>query len=214
MAGRTWGVGVLVAALATHWSAPPCGSAQPAGAECVLPDAESFWERLVSRYRAIDRYEDEVEVEEIVELAEGSTRYQSKMLCSFDGDRVEVVTPGSQLLGLVRLPCPAKGARLERTLWTAPHLALRCASDPLAALHAPACGTFMVASIEQAAQDGVLLARLRLESGDAVFELTVDVQRMLVVELEATHRLDEGGVMRLRHLIHPKRVREHPVSRT
>lgn len=164
--------------------------------------AKRFWDRLVERYRALETYQDEVDVYEVVRSPRGDTVFRTQIRCSWNRDRADVVTPASQVARVLRLPCPARIVD-DRRLWTAPHLALHCSDDPLRCLRAPVCGTFEVTRLELPGPDASEPALLRLESQTAVVELAIDCERMLITGLWATHPLGDGR-METAHTIRPK----------
>ena len=138
-----------------------------------------FFQRLAERYRAIDGYVEETEVEQVIN---------------------DPATDDPPIRTRTRALIPPAAGAAERDLWLLPHLRLRFSGAPLAQFRKTGKSGFRAAEADRVMVEDREMVRVQLRSGgegksgfsDATFSLFVDPERMLVERVEGEEWLPGG----------------------
>ncbi len=165
-------------------------------------DPINFFRRLVDRYRSIEDYVEETEVEQITNdpaTDDPPIRTRTRVRAEVRDARLVVERPG--LLDDVArtLTAPTRAAA-EEDLWLLPHLRLRFSETPLEDFRPHETGGFRAAEADRVVVDDREMVRVELRAGgedesgptDARFSLFVDPERMLVERVEGEEWLPGG----------------------
>ena len=177
------------------------------GGESLIRDGSRtealvFFQRLVDRYRALHRYTEEAEVEQVTDdPATDAPPIRTRAKVRAEVDDRELTVESSSLLDAVSDTLrPSEDGATDAELWMLPHLRLKFEEKPMESFR-PATRTPLRASeIDRVRVDDRELVRVELLSGetgapDAKFSLYVDPDRMLVERVEGDEWLPGG----LRH---------------
>ena len=183
-------------------------------------DPEAFFDRLVERYRRLTGYVEETEIDQ--ETSDPVTedpplRIQSRVRAEIIEGRLLVERPGLaddavRTIGGEQA-MPDSGAS-DADLWLLPHMGLRFIDDVLREFQDGVEDGFTPVAAELLDTADDELVRLELRSGaavgdpsEAVFELFVDPERMLVERLHGRQVLASGLEHRTIIRIEPLHVR-------
>ncbi|MDC0429017.1 hypothetical protein OAL71_00410 [Phycisphaerales bacterium] len=161
-----------------------------------------FFKRLADRYRAIDGYVEETEVEQVTNdpaTEDPPIRTRTRVRAEVSDSRLHVERPGV-LDDFARALSPPAAGAAERDLWLLPHLRLRFSSNPLEQFRKSEGAGFRAAEADRVMVDDREMVRVELRSGgegesgssDATFSLFVDPERMLVERVEGEEWLPGG----------------------
>ena len=168
-------------------------------------DPIRFFKRLVDRYRAIEDYVEETEVEQVTDdpaTDDPPIRTRTRVRAEVRDDRLVVERPGL-LDDVGRALTSSKPGASEQDLWLLPHLRLRFSDSPLEEFRPGEDGGFRAAEADRVLVDDREMVRVELRAGgdeesgptEARFSLFVDPERMLVERVEGEEWLPGG----LRH---------------
>ncbi len=161
-----------------------------------------FFKRLADRYRAIDGYVEETEVEQVTNdpaTEDPPIRTRTRVRAEVSDSRLHVERPGV-LDDLTRALSPPAAGAAERDLWLLPHLRLRFSPNPLERFRKSGRSGFRAAEADRVMVEDREMVRVELRSGgegesgssDATFSLFVDPERMLVERVEGEEWLPGG----------------------
>lgn len=199
-------------------------AARGTGLVSIMPaeelDPEAFFDRLVERYRRLTGYVEETEIDQ--ETSDPVTddpplRTHSRVRAEIIEGRLLVERPGLADDALRTIGgdqvTPASGAT-DADLWLLPHMGLRFIDDVLREFRDGVEDGFTPVEAELLDTEDGELVRLELRSGEAVgdpseavFELFVDPERMLVQRLRGWQVLASGLEHRTVIRIAPLHVR-------
>lgn len=165
-------------------------------------DPIRFFKRLVDRYRAIEDYVEETEVEQVTDdpaTDDPPIRTRTRVRAEVRDARLVVERPGL-LDDLGRSLTSSKTGATEQDLWLLPHLRLRFSDSPLEEFRPSEAGGFRAAEADRVVVDDREMVRVELRAGgeaesgptDARFSLFVDPERMLVERVEGEEWLPGG----------------------
>jgi hypothetical protein len=165
-------------------------------------EALAFFQRLVERYRALHRYTEEAEVEQVTDDPATDAppiRTRSRVRAEVD-DRQLTVESSSLVDAISDTLRPSENGATDAELWMLPHLRLKFDEKPMESFRPAARTAFRASEIDRVRVDDRELVRVELLSGetgapDAKFSLYVDPDRMLVERVEGDEWLPGG----LRH---------------
>ena len=161
-----------------------------------------FFQRLAERYRAIDGYVEETEVEQVINdpaTDDPPIRTRTRVRAEVSNANLRVERPGV-LDDFARALIPPAAGAAERDLWLLPHLRLRFSGAPLAQFRKTGKSGFRAAEADRVMVEDREMVRVQLRSGgegksgfsDATFSLFVDPERMLVERVEGEEWLPGG----------------------
>ena len=161
-----------------------------------------FFQRLAERYRAIDGYVEETEVEQVTSdpaTDDPPIRTRTRVRAEVSNANLRVERPGV-LDDFSRALIPPAAGAAERDLWLLPHLRLRFSGTPLAQFRKTGKSGFRAAEADRVMVEDREMVRVQLRSGDegesgfsdATFSLFVDPERMLVERVEGDEWLPGG----------------------
>ncbi len=161
-----------------------------------------FFKRLADRYREIDGYVEETEVEQVTNdpaTGDPPIRTRTRVRAEVSNARLRVERPGV-LDDFARALSPPAAGAAERDLWLLPHLRLRFSQTPLEQFRRTGGSGFRAAEADRVMVDDREMVRVELRSGgegesgpsDATFSLFVDPERMLVERVEGEEWLPGG----------------------
>jgi hypothetical protein len=177
------------------------------GSESLIRDgsrteALAFFQRLVERYRALHRYTEEAEVEQVTDdPATDAPPIRTRAKVRAEVDDRELTVESSSLLDAVSDTLrPSEDGATDAELWMLPHLRLKFDEKPMESFRPATRTPFRASEIDRVRVDDRELVRVELLSGetgapDAKFSLYVDPDRMLVERVEGDEWLPGG----LRH---------------
>lgn len=190
----------------------------PGGAGDSQIDPLAFFERLVSRYRALTTYSDETRITQATR-SYGDERVhhtETQVTCDVADDSLKVQTPGLQMLrGLqLELPIPTpeqgKAAKQRYDFWLLPHMTLKFAETPLKEFREGVSEGFTATEAAEVTLDDKPMVHLELTSGDGLsgdsnarYDLYVDPDSMLIERIEGRQRLPDGGDVEATYDIKP-----------
>ena len=165
-------------------------------------DPIRFFKRLVDRYRAIEDYVEETEVEQITNdpaTDDPPIRTRTRVRAEVRDSRLVVERPGL-LDDVGRSLTSSKPGATAEDLWLLPHLRLRFSDSPLEEFRPSEAGGFRAAEADRVVVDDREMVRVELRAGgeaesgptDARFSLFVDPERMLVERVEGEEWLPGG----------------------
>jgi hypothetical protein len=165
-------------------------------------DPIRFFKRLVDRYRAIEDYVEETEVEQITDdpaTDDPPIRTRTRVRAEVRDARLMVERPGL-LDDVGRSLTSSKPGATPQDLWLLPHLRLRFSDSPLEEFRPGEAGGFRAAEADRVVVDDREMVRVELRAGgeaesgptDARFSLFVDPERMLVERVEGEEWLPGG----------------------
>jgi hypothetical protein len=165
-------------------------------------EALVFFQRLVERYRALHRYTEEAEVEQVTDDPATDAppiRTRSRVRAEVD-DRQLTVESSSLVDAISETLRPSGDGATDAELWMLPHLRLKFDEKPMESFRPATRTPFRASEIDRVRVDDRELVRVELLSGetgapDAKFSLYVDPDRMLVERVEGDEWLPGG----LRH---------------
>jgi hypothetical protein len=165
-------------------------------------EALAFFQRLVERYRALHRYTEEAEVEQVTDDPATDAppiRTRAKVRAEVD-DRQLTVESSSLVDAVSDTLRPSEDGATDAELWMLPHLRLKFDEKPMESFRPATRTPFRASEIDRVRVDDRELVRVELLSGetgapDAKFSLYVDPDRMLVERVEGDEWLPGG----LRH---------------
>ncbi len=165
-------------------------------------EALAFFQRLVERYRALHRYTEEAEVEQVTDDPATDLppiRTRSRVRAEVD-DRQLTVESSSLVDVISETLRPSEDGATDAELWMLPHLRLKFDEKPMESFRPATRTPFRASEIDRVRVDDRELVRVELLSGetgapDAKFSLYVDPDRMLVERVEGDEWLPGG----LRH---------------
>jgi hypothetical protein len=161
-----------------------------------------FFKRLADRYRAIDAYVEETEVEQVTSdpaTDDPPIRTRTRVRAEVSNAKLHVERPGV-LDDFARALSPPAAGAAERDLWLLPHLRLRFSRSPLEQFRKTGTSGFRAAEADRVMVEDREMVRVELRSGgdggsgssDATFSLFVDPERMLVERVEGEEWLPGG----------------------
>lgn len=161
-----------------------------------------FFKRLADRYRAIDAYVEETEVEQVTSdpaTDDPPIRTRTRVRAEVSNAKLHVERPGV-LDDFARALSPPAAGAAERDLWLLPHLRLRFSRSPLEQFRKTGTSGFRPAEADRVMVEDREMVRVELRSGgdggsgssDATFSLFVDPERMLVERVEGEEWLPGG----------------------
>ena len=177
------------------------------GGESLIRDGSRtealvFFQRLVDRYRALHRYTEEAEVEQVTDdPATDAPPIRTRAKVRAEVDDRELTVESSSLLDAVSDTLrPSEDGATDAELWMLPHLRLKFDEKPMESFRPATRTPFRASEIDRVRVDDRELVRVELLSGetgapDAKFSLYVDPDRMLVERVEGDEWLPGG----LRH---------------
>ncbi len=177
------------------------------GGESLIRDGSRtealvFFQRLVERYRALHRYTEEAEVEQVTDdPATDAPPIRTRAKVRAEVDDRELTVESSSLLDAVSDTLrPSEDGATDAELWMLPHLRLKFDEKPMESFRPATRTPFRASEIDRVRVDDRELVRVELLSGetgapDAKFSLYVDPDRMLVERVEGDEWLPGG----LRH---------------
>lgn len=191
------------AAVAHDVPVTPLDRPRSALRKSIPPDAWTFFQQLVDRYRSLHRYSEEAEVEQVTEDPATDAppiRSRSRVRAEVDEGRLSVDSSSLAERVVETVAPDGEEAMLESDLWMLPHLRLRFDDQPLESFRPGARQPFRPAEVDRVRVEDRELVRVDLLSGetgapDARFSLFVDPERMLVERVEGDEWLPGG----LRH---------------
>jgi hypothetical protein len=165
-------------------------------------EALAFFQRLVERYRALHRYTEEAEVEQVTDdPATDAPPIRTRARVRAEVDDRELTVESSSLVDAVSDTLrPSEDGATDAELWMLPHLRLKFDEKPMESFRPATRTPFRASEIDRVRVDDRELVRVELLSGetgapDAKFSLYVDPDRMLVERVEGDEWLPGG----LRH---------------
>ncbi len=165
-------------------------------------EALAFFQKLVERYRSLQRYSEEAEVEQVTDdPATDAPPIRTRSRVRADVDDRSLTVETSSLAGMVSETLrPDDDGASDAELWMLPHLRLRFDEKPLESFRPAVRTPFRASELDRVRVDDRELVRVELLSGetgapDARFSLYVDPDRMLVERVEGDEWLPGG----LRH---------------
>ncbi len=133
-------------------------------------------------------------------------RFEMRIACRIDNDRLRIETPGSQVREGIGLDTPLKKSPamdalvLRYNLWLAPHMALRFTDEPLKNFRLGVKEGFTPTEAEHVTVEKKQWVRLELKSGDGLsedytarFDLFINLQSMLIERIQGEQRLPDGA---------------------
>ena len=165
-------------------------------------DPIRFFKRLVDRYRSIEDYVEETEIERITHdpaTDDPPIRMRTRVRAEVRDARLIVERPGL-LDDVGRSLTSSKPGATAQDLWLLPHLRLRFSDSPLEEFRPTEEGGFRAAEADRVVVDDREMVRVELRAGgeaesgptDARFSLLVDPERMLVERVEGEEWLPGG----------------------
>jgi len=165
-------------------------------------DPISFFKRLVDRYRAMEEYVEETEIEQVTNdpaTDDPPIRTRTRVRAEVRDARLVVERPGLSD-DIARSLTASKPGAAEADLWLLPHLRLRFSDSPLEEFRPTEGGGFRAAEADRVVVGDRDMVRVELRSGgdaesgatDARFSLLVDPERMLVERVEGEEWLPGG----------------------
>lgn len=165
-------------------------------------DPIRFFKRLVDRYRTIEEYVEETEVEQVTNdpaTDDPPVRTRTRVRAEVRDARLVVERPGLSD-DIARSLTSSKPGAAEEDLWLLPHLRLRFSDSPLEEFRPTEGGGFRAAEADRVVVGDREMVRVELRAGgeadsgatDARFSLFVDPERMLVERVEGEEWLPGG----------------------
>lgn len=224
-------VGLAVASTGFASAPGPSGgdvpgiSPSPRQAE-VIPDALEFFQRLVARYRSLERYAEEAEVVQVTSDPASEVppvRSRVRVRARIEGNALDVESSSAAERIAEFLEADPDSGVSEADLRLLPHLRLRFEDEPLENFRPGTRQAFRPAELDRVTVDDRELVKVELLSGstgspDARFSLFVNPERMLVERVEGDEWLPGG----IRHrtsvtieshdLVEPEATTDGPVE--